>query len=135
MALACTCRIVKLAPAHNGRFIKVDNQEGKNVRWLYRGWRKNHTPYFPLFWWLLDTLFLTFYLSTACIDPSNNRDILCRGSFIVPSFDEIWPQAGKEKEKEKKKAKRMGLDYILEVRETTTFQIVCDQGIFGAFSP
>jgi hypothetical protein len=39
-----------------------------------------------------------------------------RGSFIVPSFDEIWPQAGKEKEKEKKKAKRMGLDYILEVR-------------------
>jgi hypothetical protein len=43
---------------------------------------------------------------------------MCRGTFIVPSFDEIWPQAGKEKEREKKKAKRMGLDYILEVRES-----------------
>jgi hypothetical protein len=43
----------------------------------------------------------------------------------VPSFDEIWPQAGKEKEKDKKrKAKRMGLDYILEVRARTTFNIV-----------
>ncbi len=43
----------------------------------------------------------------------------------MPSFDEIWPQAGKEKEKDKKrKAKRMGLDYILEVRERTTFKIV-----------
>jgi hypothetical protein len=41
----------------------------------------------------------------------------------VPSFDEIWPQAGKEKEKDKKrKAKRMGLDYILEVRARTTFK-------------
>jgi hypothetical protein len=49
----------------------------------------------------------------------------CRGTFIVPSFDEIWPQAGKEKEKDKKrKAKRMGLDYILEVRARTTFKLV-----------
>ena len=41
----------------------------------------------------------------------------------MPSFDEIWPQPGKEKEKEKQKAKRMGLDYILEVSaiEKTTF--------------
>ena len=43
----------------------------------------------------------------------------------MPSFDEIWPQAGKEKEKDKKrKAKRMGLDYILEVRARTTFKFV-----------
>ena len=35
-----------------------------------------------------------------------------RGTFIVPSFDEIWPQAGKLKEK---RAKRMGMEYILEV--------------------
>ena len=37
-----------------------------------------------------------------------------RGTFIVPSFDEIWPQAGKEKPG--KGSKRMGMDYILEVR-------------------
>ena len=37
-----------------------------------------------------------------------------RGTFIVPSFDEIWPQAGKEKLG--KGSKRMGMDYILEVR-------------------
>ena len=35
-----------------------------------------------------------------------------RGTFIVPSFDEIWPQAGKQREKARK---RMGMDYILEV--------------------
>merc|ERR1711992_85407 len=37
-----------------------------------------------------------------------------RGTFIVPSFDEIWPQAGKGKEK---KAKRMGMEYILEAMQ------------------
>ena len=37
-----------------------------------------------------------------------------RGTFIVPSFDEIWPQAGKERLG--KGSKRMGMDYILEVR-------------------
>ena len=37
-----------------------------------------------------------------------------RGTFIVPSFDEIWPQAGKERAG--KGSKRMGMDYILEVR-------------------
>ena len=37
-----------------------------------------------------------------------------RGTFIVPSFDEIWPQAGKERSG--KGSKRMGMDYILEVR-------------------
>merc|ERR1711913_5412 len=36
-----------------------------------------------------------------------------RGTFIVPSFDEIWPQ-GKGKEK---KAKRMGMEYILEAMQ------------------
>merc|ERR550539_861298 len=36
-----------------------------------------------------------------------------RGTFIVPSFDEIWPQAkGKEK-----RAKRMGMEYILEAMQ------------------
>ena len=35
-----------------------------------------------------------------------------RGTFIVPSFDEIWPQAGKQREKARK---RMGMEYILEV--------------------
>jgi len=37
-----------------------------------------------------------------------------RGTFIVPSFDEIWPQAGKDT---KKKAKRMGMEYILEAMQ------------------
>ena len=37
-----------------------------------------------------------------------------RGTFIVPSFDEIWPQAGKERLG--KGSKRMGMEYILEVR-------------------
>lgn len=40
-----------------------------------------------------------------------------RGTFIVPSFDEIWPQAGKDKGKDGKKNKRMGLDYILEAMQ------------------
>jgi len=39
-----------------------------------------------------------------------------RGTFIVPSFDEIWPQLGKQREKENK-AKRMGMDYILEAMQ------------------
>ena len=44
--------------------------------------------------------------------------ILCfRGTFIVPSFDEIWPQAGKERPGDARR-KRMGMDYILEVRRT-----------------
>ena len=42
-----------------------------------------------------------------------------RGTFIVPSFDEIWPQAGKERSKARK---RMGMDYILEVRSIATMQ-------------
>jgi len=37
-----------------------------------------------------------------------------RGTFIVPSFDEIWPQAGKQREKARK---RMGMDYILEAMQ------------------
>merc|ERR1712227_9638 len=32
-----------------------------------------------------------------------------RGTFIVPSFDEIWPQPGKERCKARK---RMGMEYI-----------------------
>jgi len=40
-----------------------------------------------------------------------------RGTFIVPSFDEIWPQAGKERPGDARR-KRMGMDYILEVRRT-----------------
>merc|ERR1739848_186205 len=35
-----------------------------------------------------------------------------RGTFIVPSFDEIWPQAGKERLG--KGSKWMGMEYILE---------------------
>merc|ERR1712055_1075204 len=31
-----------------------------------------------------------------------------RGTFIVPSFDEIWPQAGKD---------RLGMEYILEAMQ------------------
>merc|ERR1711981_1304749 len=38
-----------------------------------------------------------------------------RGTFIVPSFDEIWPQAGKERLG--KGSKRMGMDYILEAMQ------------------
>jgi len=41
-----------------------------------------------------------------------------RGTFIVPSFDEIWPQAGKERLG--KGSKRMGMDYILEVMMMVT---------------
>jgi len=39
-----------------------------------------------------------------------------RGTFIVPSFDEIWPQHGKNSSG-KKKEKRMGMDYILEAMQ------------------
>jgi len=39
-----------------------------------------------------------------------------RGTFIVPSFDEIWPQAGKEGGRDGKK-KRMGIDYILDAMQ------------------
>merc|ERR1712212_46019 len=35
-----------------------------------------------------------------------------RGTFIVPSFDEIWPQAGKDRLG--KGSKRMSMEYILE---------------------
>ena len=35
-----------------------------------------------------------------------------RGTFIVPSFDEIWPNPNKIREK---KLRRMGMEYILEV--------------------
>jgi len=40
-----------------------------------------------------------------------------RGTFIVPSFDEIWPQAGKQGGADKSKSKRMGMDYILEAMQ------------------
>merc|ERR1712128_240982 len=39
-----------------------------------------------------------------------------RGTFIVPSFDEIWPQAGKESSKDARR-KRMGMDYIPEAMQ------------------
>merc|ERR1712002_328841 len=39
-----------------------------------------------------------------------------RGTFIVPSFDEIWPQPGKERPGDAKR-KRMGIDYILEAMQ------------------
>ena len=38
-----------------------------------------------------------------------------RGTFIVPSFDEIWPQAGKGREAARRK--RMGMEYILEAMQ------------------
>merc|ERR1712055_1157649 len=38
-----------------------------------------------------------------------------RGTFIVPSFDEIWPQAGKERSN--KSRARMGYDYIMEAMQ------------------
>merc|ERR1711974_541606 len=38
-----------------------------------------------------------------------------RGTFIVPSFDEIWPQAGKGREAASRK--RMGMEYILEAMQ------------------
>merc|ERR1711981_1360715 len=38
-----------------------------------------------------------------------------RGTFIVPSFDEIWPQPGKERAG--KSRTRMGYDYILEAMQ------------------
>jgi len=39
-----------------------------------------------------------------------------RGTFIVPSFDEIWPQAGKERPGDAKR-RRMGIDYILDAMQ------------------
>ena len=48
-----------------------------------------------------------------------------RGTFIVPSFDEIWPQPGKERLG--KGSRRMGIDYILEVILRTI--IVISNGI------
>jgi len=39
-----------------------------------------------------------------------------RGNFIVPSFDEIWPELGKPREGAKKE-KRMGYDYIMEAMQ------------------
>merc|ERR1712045_953884 len=39
-----------------------------------------------------------------------------RGTFIVPSFDEIWPQAGKGRPGDARR-KRMGLEYILEAMQ------------------
>ena len=41
-----------------------------------------------------------------------------RGTFIVPSFDEIWPNPNKVREK---KLRRMGMEYILEVSGTKPF--------------
>jgi len=37
-----------------------------------------------------------------------------RGTFIVPSFDEIWPNPNKVREK---KLRRMGMEYILEAMQ------------------
>ena len=45
-----------------------------------------------------------------------------RGTFIVPSFDEIWPQPGKERLG--KGSRRMGIDYILEVILRTVIIII-----------
>merc|ERR1711936_1085163 len=39
-----------------------------------------------------------------------------RGTFIVPSFDEIWPQPGKGRPGDARR-KRMGIDYILEAMQ------------------
>ena len=46
----------------------------------------------------------------------------CRGTFIVPSFDEIWPQPGKERTG--KARTRMGYDYILEAMQVTRMVLV-----------
>ena len=46
----------------------------------------------------------------------------CRGTFIVPSFDEIWPQPGKERAG--KARTRMGYDYILEAMQVTRMVLV-----------
>ena len=50
--------------------------------------------------------------SSKNIKMTNN--IFSRGTFIVPSFDEIWPQAGKGRPGDARR-KRMGIEYILEV--------------------
>ena len=47
------------------------------------------------------------------------NNILSRGTFIVPSFDEIWPQAGKGRPGDARR-KRMGMEYILEVSTSLT---------------
>merc|ERR1719389_951459 len=39
-----------------------------------------------------------------------------RGTFIVPSFDEIWPQEGKGSKRDARR-KRMGMEYILEAMQ------------------
>jgi len=39
-----------------------------------------------------------------------------RGTFIVPSFDEIWPQPGKVSARDARR-KRMGMEYILEAMQ------------------
>ena len=52
-----------------------------------------------------------------------------RGTFIVPSFDEIWPQPGKERPGDAKR-KRMGIDYILEVRGGGVLQCLVYIDIF-----
>merc|ERR1711890_95407 len=45
-------------------------------------------------------------------------DQVSRGTFIVPSFDEIWPQAGKDGARGGKGAKmRMSYDYILDAMQ------------------
>ena len=41
---------------------------------------------------------------------------MLRGTFIVPSFDEIWPQAGKGRPGDARR-KRMGMEYILEAMQ------------------
>ena len=46
----------------------------------------------------------------------------CRGTFIVPSFDEIWPQPGKERAG--KARTRMGYDYILEAMQVSRVVLV-----------
>ena len=48
--------------------------------------------------------------------------LLFRGTFIVPSFDEIWPQPGKERAG--KARTRMGYDYILEAMQVTRMVLV-----------
>ncbi|XP_023330302.1 PDZ and LIM domain protein Zasp [Eurytemora carolleeae] len=40
-----------------------------------------------------------------------------RGTFIVPSFDEIWPQHSKAGIADKKKNKKMGMEYIMEAMQ------------------
>ena len=55
-------------------------------------------------------LWITILIHLAILTISINR-----GTFIVPSFDEIWPQPGKERAG--KARTRMGYDYILEAMQ------------------